>query len=130
MYNPFRPRRAVWQVHAEVTSQLLVGCINRRELVGVHLDAITTPPGCSLEDEVRRMTNRRLRATSVVSSVCLDSKSTDLLQMADLVAGAIFHERRRAATGETSPRSNKGKVALRLAAAFNRPGLADGRDAR
>lgn len=130
VYNPFRPRRAVWQVHAEVTSQLLVGCINRRELVGAHLDAITTPPGCSLEDEVRRMTNRRLRATSVVSSVCLDSKSTDLLQVADLVAGAIFHERRRAATGETSPRSNKGKVALRLAAAFNRPGLADGRDAR
>jgi hypothetical protein len=83
-----------------------------------------------LEDEVRRMTNRRLGATAVVSSVCLDSKTNDLLQVADLVAGAIFHERRRAATGETSPRSNKGKVALRLATAFNRPGLIDGRDAR
>ena len=46
------------------------------------------------------------------------------------MAGAIFHERRRAATGETSSRSNKGKIALRLAAAFNRPGLIDGRDAR
>ena len=30
VYNPFRQRRAVWKVHAEVTSQLLVGCINRR----------------------------------------------------------------------------------------------------
>lgn len=130
VYNPFRPRRAVWRVHAEVTSQLLVGCINRRELVGVHLDAITTPPGCSLEDEVRNMTNRRLRATSVVSSVCLDSKTTDLLQVADLVAGAIFHERRRAATGETSPRSNKDNVALRLGTTFDRPGLVDGRNAR
>lgn len=127
MYNPFRSRRAVGKVHAEVTSQLLVGCINRRELVGVHLDGISTPAGCSLEDEVRRVTNRRLGATSVVSSVCLDSKTNDLLQVADLVAGAIFHERRRA---ETSPRSNKGKVALRLATAFNRPGLDDGRDAR
>lgn len=130
VYNPFRQCREVWKVHAEVTSQLLVGCINRKELVGVHLDGISTPVGCSLEDEVRRMTNRRLRATVVVSSICLDSKSNDLLQVADLVAGAIFHERRRAATGETAPRSNKGKVALRLATAFDRPGLLDGRDAR
>lgn len=128
--NPFRQGREVWKVHAAVTAQLLVGCINRRELVGVHLDAISTPQGCSLEDEVRRMTNRRLHATAVVSSVCLDSKSNDLLQVADLVAGAIFHERRRAATGETAPRSNKGKVALRLATAFDRPGLLDGRDHR
>lgn len=130
VYNPFRQRREVWKVHAEVTSQLLVGCINRRELVGVHLDGISTPPGCSLEEEVRRMTNRRLRATAVVSSVCLDSKTNDLLQVADLVAGAIFHERRRAATGETAPRSNKGKVAACLAAAFDRPELVDGRDRR
>lgn len=130
VYNPFRQRREVWKVHAEVTSQLLVGCINRRELVGVHLDGISTPLGCSLEDEVRRMTNRRLRATAVVSSVCLDSRTNDLLQVADLVAGAIFHERRRAVTGETKLRSNKGKVALRLATAFDRPGLVDGRDAR
>ena len=130
VYNPFRQGRAAWKVHAEVTSQLLVGCINRRELVGVHLDGISTPQGCSLEDEVRRMTNRRLRATAVVSSVCLDSKTNDLLQVADLVAGAIFHERRRATTGETAPRSNKGKVAACLATAFDRPGLGDGRDRR
>lgn len=76
------------------------------------------------------MTNQRLRATSVVSAVCLDSRTSDLLQVADLVAGAIAHERRRAATGDTSPRSYKGKVAQRLATAFDRPGLADGRDAR
>jgi hypothetical protein len=48
VYSPFRQRPAVWKVHAEVTSQLLVGCINRRELVGVHLDGISTPAGCSL----------------------------------------------------------------------------------
>jgi len=100
------------------------------ELVGVHLDGISTPAGCSLEDEVRRMTNRRLRATSVVTAVCMDSKTNDLLQVADLVAGAIFHERRQAAISETAPRSNKGKVALRLAMAFDRPGLVDGREAR
>ncbi|MDQ3274724.1 MAG: hypothetical protein M3Q39_06760 [Actinomycetota bacterium] len=54
VFNPFRRGKEAWQVHADVTAQLLVGCINRRELVGVHLDGISTPVGCSLEEEVRR----------------------------------------------------------------------------
>lgn len=94
VYNPFRERelrhRAVWEVHAEVISQLLVGCVNRRELVGVLLDGISTPPGCSLDDTVRTMTNRRLKATAIVSAACLDSRSNDLLQVADLAAGSIL----------------------------------------
>jgi len=130
IYNPFRQGKEAWRVHAEVISQLLVGCINRVELVGVHLDGISTPVGCSLEDEVRRMTNMRLGATAVVTAVCLDSKTNDLLQAADLVAGAIFHERRRALSGDASPRSVKGRVANRLATAFDRPGLTDGRSGR
>lgn len=130
VFNPFRGGKSAWLVHAEVTAQLLVGFINRRELVGVHLDGISTPLGCSLEEEVRRQTNQRLRETAVVSAVCLDSKTNDLLQIADLVAGAIFHERRRAAAGASQPRSVKGQAALRLATVFERPGLADGRDDR
>ena len=130
VFNPFKGCKAAWEVHAEVTSQLLVGCINRRELVGVHLDGISTPLGCSLEEEVRRQTNQRLRATAVVSAVCLDSKTNDILQVADLVAGAIFHERRRAIAMTDQPRSVKGRAALRLATAFERPGLTDGRDDR
>ena len=130
VHNPFTRTKPVWQVHAEITAQLLVGCINRRELVGVLMDGISTPRGTSLEDTVRRMANSRLGATSVVSAVCLDSQTNDVLQVADLVAGAILHERRRTAGAPAKTTSNKGKVALRLAAAFARPGLADGRDER
>ena len=129
VYNPFHRRDDPWRVHAEVTSQLLVGCINRRELVGVHLDAITTPVGCSLEDTVRSITNSRLRNTSVISAVCLDSRSNDLLQAADMVAGAIRHER-LSTLPSAGARGNKGKVAQKLAIAFDRPGLADGKDSR
>lgn len=117
-------------MHAEITSQLLVGCINRRELVGVLLDGISTPVGCSLEDTVRKLTNRRLRNTSVVSAVCLDSRTNDLLQVADLVAGAILHERRLTMCPPRTTISNKGKVTRQLAMAFDRPGLRDGRDPR
>ncbi len=130
VYNPFKQRKRAWQVHADVITQLLLGSINRRELVGVCLDAITTPPEWSLEDTVRVQTNRRLGSTAVVSAVCLDSKSNDLLQLADMVAGSILWERRRAAAGDKGPRSNKGRVALRLATAFESPGLADGHEGR
>ena len=127
--DPFRGRDDKWRVHAEITSQLLVGCINRRELVGVHLDGLSTPVGESLEDTVRELTNSRLRNTSVVTAVALDSKTNDILQVADMVAGAIRHERMLSLSPRAT-RSNKGKVSHKLALAFHRPALADGRDAR
>ncbi|MFP5019402.1 DUF3800 domain-containing protein [Pseudonocardia phyllosphaerae] len=127
--DPFRGRDDQWRVHAEITSQLLVGCINRRELVGVHLDGLSTPVGESLEDTVRTLTNTRLHSTSVVSAVALDSRTNDILQVADMVAGAIRHER-MLATAPRPTRSNKGRAAQMLAVAFDRPGLSDGRDSR
>jgi hypothetical protein len=130
VYNPFHRSKETWKVHAEVTAQLLVGCINRRELVGVHLDAISTPRGCSFEDTVRRMVNGRLSGISVVSAVCLDSRTNDLLQVADIVAGCILHERRLASGSPPKTVSNKGKVARYLSSMFGRPGLTDGRDGR
>ncbi|OLT21611.1 hypothetical protein BJF78_08410 [Pseudonocardia sp. CNS-139] len=103
----------------------------KRELVGVHLDAITTPRGCSLEDTVRGMVNGRLRSTSAVTAVCLDSRTNDLLQVADVVAGSVLHQRRLAAGGSVpKSTSNKGKIAQQLAVLFGRPGLTDGKDAR
>jgi hypothetical protein len=129
VFDPFEGREDTWRVHAEVTAQLLVGGINRRELVGVHLDAVSTPVGCSFEDTVRSITNSRLRNTSVVSAVCLDSRTNDLLQVADMVAGAIRNVRQQP-TSPYKDQSPKTKVAQRLAATFGRPGLVDGKDDR
>lgn len=128
--NPFSGDKPRWLVHAEIAAQLLVGCINRRELVAVLMDGISTPRGCSLEDTVRGMVNKRLRATSVVSAVCLDSRSNDTLQVADLVAGSVAFERRRTAGESGRPNSNKAKVAARLAASFDCAGFPDGRAGR
>ncbi len=127
--NPFAGGRPAWLAHAEVAVQLLVGVINRRELVTVMLDGISTPRGCSLEDHVKDQVNRRLRNTSVIGAVCLDSRSSDVLQVADMLAGAIAFERRRGATGDHAM-SNKAKVATRLQAAFGLRGLHDQRSAR
>lgn len=128
--DPFRKAEHRWLAHAEVASQLIIGSTNRRELVTALMDVIATPKGCSLEDVVRQRVNRKFGATSLVSAVCLNSKTNDMLQVADLVASAVSFERRRAHRGIGSPTSAKGKVAARLGASFGNAGLVDGRSRR
>ena len=133
LYDPF-PGKLVWQGQAEVAAQLVRAGVNRRELVSVLMDGVSTPEGIALDDEVRRMVNRSFRSTSVVTCACLDSRSNDGLQMADLLAGAIASERRRA-EGEhrkigSNPNSPKTKVARRLIEAFEIEGLMDQRSRR
>jgi hypothetical protein len=130
-FNPFGERRPEWLVHAEVIAQLLVGNINRCELISVLMDGISTPPECSLEDKVRELTNRRLRSTGVVTAAALDSKTSDLVQVADMVTGAILFQRRREVGDHPGrPDSPKARVAMRLGAAFAVPDLTDGRTDR
>lgn len=128
--DPFAKFNHRWLAHAEVASQLLIGSTNRRELVCALMDIIATPKECSLEDRVRSRVNRRFGATSVVSAVCLNSKTHDLLQLADLVASAVSFERRRMQRGIGSTTSVKGLVAARLGAEFGNAGLVDGRKRR
>ncbi len=129
-YNPFTHGKAAWQVHAKVASQLLMGCINRRELVTVLMDGISTPVGCSLEDDVRKIVNRRFKATSIVGAVCLDSRSNDGLQVADLVASAIAFERRLAKGAGGKASSPKARVAARLRFAMDLVDFNDQRSER
>lgn len=132
-FDPF-PGVEVWEAHAHVAAKLLCGVINRRELVSVILDDLSTPETFSLDEEVRRRVNARFKNTSIVSALCADSKSMDLLQLADLTAGAIAFERRRNAGESRRPGSNpnspKSKVAARLMAAFALDSLEDVRVGR
>jgi Protein of unknown function (DUF3800) len=130
VFDPFQGGVPSWQVHVDVASQLLLGCINRREQVGVLLDAITTPRGVSFEDKVKEQVNGRLRNLSVVTAACLNSKSSDGLQVADLVASAIAFERRRLGGQSGNANSPKAKVAVRLRAAVGGVTFADGRTNR
>lgn len=130
VFDPFRGREQ-WDAHADLAAQLLRGCINRRELVSVVLDGISTPVGVALDEEVKLRVNRSFRSIAVVAASCQDSRSTDLLQIADLAAGAVAFERKKALglSGSTRPSdsSPKAKVAARFSAAF---GCSDGQDIR
>ncbi|RRD47096.1 DUF3800 domain-containing protein [Tessaracoccus sp. OH4464_COT-324] len=114
-----------------MAKRLVVANVNRGELVNVFLDLVQTPKGRELASEVKESANRALGARSVLGCYDLDSRSTILLQVADVVAGAIAYERRQwrgevldAPGSETAP---KARVSGRLKRAF---GSHDFRDVR
>jgi hypothetical protein len=126
-HRPPGSGQADWRFYSDVTARLLRGNITRRELVGVHMDMISTPRTVAFDDVVRGKVNRSLAATRIVSAACLDSCSCDGLQVADLVAGAVAFDRRLHAGESGKAGSIKGRVVSRLKTAF---GVADFTDCR
>lgn len=122
VHDPFATRRQVWEVQSDCAARLVRGNANKGELLAVHLDMVTTPRGVSLAERVKERVNSSLKCMTVVSCLDLDSTSTPLLQMADLVASSIAYER-RSWTGESpeAPRSRtpKGEVTGRLQRCFD-----------
>jgi hypothetical protein len=129
IYNPFGTQHK-WKVHAVLASQLLLGCINKRELVSVMMDGMSTPKGVAMDDLIQRRVNSRLKQISVVTAASLDSRTCDGLQVADLIAGAVAHDRRNGGSSPYKPLTPKAKVANRLKAAFGGVEFTDGRTLR
>lgn len=94
------------------------------------MDTISTPQNVALEDVVRGRVNRMLKATSVVTAACLDSRSSDGLQVADLVAGAVGFDRRRVAGVSGKVSSPKGRIVERLKQSVGVEDFADCRSGR
>ena len=78
-----------WEAHADIASKLLIACINRRELVSVSMDVVSTPPDVAIEDEISRKVNRRLRNKSIITAAVLDSKCCNLLQLVDVLTSSV-----------------------------------------
>jgi Protein of unknown function (DUF3800) len=86
-----------WLAYEKLSKQLLLGTIRPRELLVVLADNYSTPADVSFERDVRAAVNKQLKRLAVVSICRLDSKTTDALQIADLLTSAVAHEFRQAA---------------------------------
>lgn len=128
-YNPFKGQET-WHAHGRIVSQLIVGNLNRHETGVVFMDGVSTPEGVSLGTMVRRSINAKLGAQTIVTAVSLDSRCNDLLQLADLVAGAIRHGRAASTPTGSATGELKAKVASRVALAFGTTDLSDQRHRR
>jgi len=128
--DPFAVQKERWRAQATVTVQLLRGCINQRELVSLACDTVSTPPDVAFEDVVRRRVNRRFGSMSIVTAAMLDSRSSDGLQLVDLVTGATAFQARRAAGLSGNPNSHKARLAGHICAALGVDTLCRGRSRR
>lgn len=86
-----------WLAYEKLSKQLLLGTIRPRELLVVLADNYSTPDMVSFERDIRAAVNKQLKRLAVVSVCRLDSKTTDALQIADLLTSAVAHEFRQEA---------------------------------
>jgi hypothetical protein len=86
-----------WDAYGKLAEQLVVASIRRPELVAIMADNYSTPSHILFEEDLRAAVNRRLHRLAVVSVVRLDSRSSDGLQVVDMLTAAIAHEFRASA---------------------------------
>jgi hypothetical protein len=99
-----------WLAYEKLAAQLLIGAARPGEIITVLADNYSTPDNVVFELDVRREVNQRL-GKLVLASVCrLDSRSSDGLQLVDLLTGAVTFEYRQAA-GLAGTKTVKAKLA-------------------
>jgi len=84
----------LYKVYRNFTVALLKLIIgkNPEEIIILLADDYFTPEGTELEDKIRKFVNDHYQKF-VIAGVCqIDSKSSDLLQLTDLILGAILYD--------------------------------------
>lgn len=99
-----------WDAYTKLAEQLVIAATHPDELVSLMADNYSTPDHVLFEEDLREGVNRRLKRLALVSVVRLDSKSSDGLQLVDLLTSATAFEF-RADAGVASHNSVKGRMA-------------------
>jgi len=81
-----------WKVYESFTVLLLRGNIGKNENLVVLADYYPSPKDNRFEQNIKRRVNRILGRKAVVTVCRLNSKTNDLLQLADLLLGAAAYE--------------------------------------
>lgn len=86
--------RTQWQGHLFATERLLRRLVTRREVAIALHDHIDVPEGVSYGDNLVSKVNTRFGNKRLATAVSLDSRTSPGLQIADLLASAVFHARK------------------------------------
>ena len=102
-----------WMAYLKMAEQLVLGALSYNEVGVVLADNYSTPDHVQFEEDLRDGVNRRTRRLALASVVRLDSRSTDGLQVVDMLTSAAAFEF-RAHHGLASPSSPKGQLAAHV----------------
>jgi hypothetical protein len=100
-----------FKAYEALARQLVRASIRRGEIVYVIADEYSTPPAETFEENVRDYVNRQFGRQAVAGVCRMRSSGVDLLQLIDLLLGAVVYEY-KAAAGVVSLASYKPKAKL------------------
>lgn len=119
-----------WKGHLMATERLLRGMATRQEVCTALLDHISVPNGISYGDELLTSINNRFGNKRFTSAVSLDSRTCYGLQVADLIASAVFFHRKsveeHGLEGFARLTSPKASLSRRIAEILELPTFEDG----
>jgi len=81
-----------WQAYEDISIRLIESALPDNEILIIIADHILTPKDIRFEINVKRKINDRLKRLAIAGVCRFDSHSNDLLQLSDLIVGAINYD--------------------------------------
>lgn len=81
-----------WLAYEQITLKLLSASLSSHEIIILIADHVTTPKEVRFEVDVKKNFNRSQKRLALAGVCRFDSKSNDLLQLTDLLIGAITYD--------------------------------------
>jgi hypothetical protein len=110
-HDPIARFGGLFEAYECLARQLVLGSIKRGETMFLIADEYSTPPTVTFEENVRDYVNQRLHRKAVAGVCRMRSSGVDLLQLIDLLLGAVVYEY-KAKGGVVGPGRYSPKVKL------------------
>jgi len=81
-----------WKAYEDIAIRVLKSGIHPSEIIIVIADHITTPKEIKFEVNVKRRVNKEYKRLAVAGVCRFDSRSNDILQITDLMIGAVNYD--------------------------------------
>lgn len=81
-----------WKAYEQLTIRLVEAALAEKEILILLADHITTPKEIKFEVNVKKEVNSKLGRLALAGACRINSRSNDLLQVVDLIIGAISYD--------------------------------------